>query len=322
MLNGTGGSKKKNNCSLNHLYLQNNERQNVMFGGFWPTDLSRNIFITISHIEMANYDNYPQRLSQQVMSRFLEIEAVYNFEYGDETEVALCQILTNILPDKYGVCRGFVIDKDGKRAGDDIIIYDKMNFPLIRQNRSNDFSLKHQVPIEAVYSYIECKNSIENQDVLDKAFDQVKKVKELLLSRESIENPKYEKDGPIYKNKVRDWPRQEPKYLNQPFTMIFTRKWDNTLKTEKYKGINTPDLLVLGENEIATQKVNLGADGIKGALFFDIKHFATLKQESINGNSFGISIIMLLQALNKIELVNIDWISILNYELSPVGSQM
>lgn len=87
---------------------------------------------------MSNYDNYPQRLSRQILSRFLEIEAIYNFEFGDETEIALCQILINILPDKYGVCRGFVINKEGVKAGDDIIIYDKMNFPLIRQNGSTD----------------------------------------------------------------------------------------------------------------------------------------------------------------------------------------
>lgn len=267
---------------------------------------------------MANYDNYPQRLSKQVESRFLEIEAIYNFEFGDETEVALCQILTNILPDKFGVCRGFVISKDGERAGDDIIIYDKMNFPLIRQSRLNDFSLKQQVPIESVYAYIECKNSIEKQDILDKALAQVKEVKTLLFSRNLKSNPKYEVDGPMYQGTVRDWPRQEPEYINQPFTMIFTRKWCNSLEIEECTDLNTPDLLVLGQNEIATQKINLGPDGIKGALFFDYKHFAPLQKESTNNNSFGISIIMLLQALNKIELVKIDWFEILNSELSPL----
>lgn len=267
---------------------------------------------------MMNYDNFPQRLSRQVVARFLEIEAVYNFEYGDETEVALCQILTNILPDKFGICRGFVINSNGERAGDDIIIYDRMNFPLIRQNYTSDFSLKHQVPIEAVYSYIECKNSIANQEVLDKAFEQVRNVKKLLLTRTLNLNPKYEKDGPIFNNKPRDWPRQEPEYCNQPYTMIFTRKWDSSLKIDKTNDECTPDLLVLGENEIASQRINLGPDGIKAALFFDHKHFAPLATENINNNSYGISLIMLLQALDRIELLPINWIDILNDEFSPI----
>lgn len=264
---------------------------------------------------MLNYDNFPLRLSRQVIARFLEIEAIYNFEFGNETEVALCQILTNILPDKFGVCRGFVINQKGERAGDDIIIYDRMNFPLIRQNHTNDFSLKHQVPIEAVYCYIECKNSIEKQDVLNKAFKQVETVKELMLTRNLKPNPKYEIEGPIYYGKIRDWPRQEPEYTNQPFTMIFTRKWNSSLIIDKLNSKHTPDLLVLGENEIATQNIKLGPDGIKGTLFFDFKHFATLNQETVIGNAFGLSLIMLLQALDKIELVNINWVDMLNNEL-------
>jgi hypothetical protein len=267
---------------------------------------------------MVNYDNYPQRLSKQMMHRFSEIEAIYNFDYGDETEIALCQILTNILPDKYGICRGFVISKDGTRAGDDIIIYDKMNFPLIRQNYSSNFSLKHQVPIEATYAYIECKNSIDKQETLDKAVDQVRNVKELLFTREYVLNPNYEIDGPVYNNKKRDWPRQEPEFINQPFGIIFTRKWNAELKIDIAKDKFSPDLLVLGENEMAMQKVILGPDGIKGALFIDYKHFASICKENTNGNSFGISIIMLLQALDKIQLINIDWLTILNYELSPI----
>lgn len=267
---------------------------------------------------MSNYSSFTQRLSRLVSARFSEIEAIYNFEFGNEMEVALCQIISSVLPDKFGVCRGFVINQKGNRAGDDIIIYDRMNFPLIRKSISTDFLLKHQVPVEAVYSYIECKSSINTQEVLNKAFDQVRNVKKLLLTRCLLPNPKYEKNGPIYNNRPRDWPRQEPKFCNQPYTVIFTRKWNSKLVIDETNDECTPDLLVLGKNEIASQSVNLGPDGIKGALFIDYDHFANLKIENVNGDSFGISLIMLLQALNKIELLPINWLSILNYEFSLI----
>ena len=266
---------------------------------------------------MGHYDDYSVRLSKQVSARFNEIEAIHNFEYGNETEIALCQLLTSILPDKFGVCRGFVISKEGERAGDDIVIYDKLTFPLIRQHSNNDFSLKQQVPIEAVYVYIECKNSLNDCATLDKAISQVEKVKTLLLKRELKKNPAYEVDGPIYNGKVRDWPRQEPEMLNQPFGIIFARSWDKAAKVEIEIAPNAPDLLILGSDHIATQKVNLGPDGIKGALFFDSKYWCSLEVEKTNNKSYGIGIMMLFQALNKIELQPINWYETLNSEFSP-----
>ena len=264
-----------------------------------------------------NYDNFSNRLTKQVKARFLEVEAIYNFDLGDESEIAVCQLLSSILPDKFGICRGFIIAKNGERAGDDIIIYDKLSFPLIRQNNRNDFSLKQQVPIEAVYAYIECKNSIKTDVVLNKAITQVIDVKKLLLKRFLKLNKNYDLKGPIYNGRPRDWPRQEPENINQPFTMIFTREWDEKLKINIPNSINTPDLLILGENHFASQTINLGPDGDKGALFFDSKHFANLRIDKTDNNSFGLGILMLLQALNQIELQQINWIETLNYELSP-----
>lgn len=270
---------------------------------------------------MPNYNNFTQRLSQQVISRFNEIEAIYNFEFGNETEIALCNILENILPDKYGICRGFILSIDDKKAGDDIIIYDKINYPLIRSNPSDKYSLKCQVPIEAVYAYIECKNSIKDIDVLNKSIKQVENVKKLLFEREKIPNEKYEKDGQTLFGKVRSWPRVNPEFINQPYAIIFTREWDSSIEfpqieSKKY----APDFLVLGPNHIATQieKTN-GPDGIKGTLFFDYNNDATHIIEVTNNISFGASILMLLQALQEIELIPINWYKIIdnnafNYE--------
>lgn len=101
-----------------------------------------------------NYDNYVLKLSQKINSTFEEIEAEYNFELGNEFEVVLCNILRDFLPEKFGVCRGFVVDELGNKAGDDIIIFDQVNFPTLRTLGNNQFLRKENIPIEAVYAYI------------------------------------------------------------------------------------------------------------------------------------------------------------------------
>ena len=71
------------------------------------------------------YDNYLIKLSRKINRRLEDIDADHNFEFGNEFEIALCSILRNFLPNKYGIGRGFVVAEDGTKAGDDIIIYDQ-----------------------------------------------------------------------------------------------------------------------------------------------------------------------------------------------------
>lgn len=170
---------------------------------------------------MSSYNGYIQRLSKKIIARLNDIEAIYNFDLGDEFEVAMCHLLTDFLPEKYGVCRGFVVTENGTTAGDDLIIFDKLSFPVLRPIHGNSFSIKQQVPIEAVYAYIECKNSFHDEEVLLKALDQVRNVKSLILTRQGKENPDFQKNGPVYNGKPRDWPRTFPKRKNQPFCAFF-----------------------------------------------------------------------------------------------------
>jgi hypothetical protein len=73
-----------------------------------------------------------------------------------------------------------------------------------------------------------------------------------------------------------------------------------------------PDLLILRPNNIATQSIILCPDGVKGALFYDEKYWAGLRIESCAGNAFGLGLVVLLQALNWIELLPMDWSRALN----------
>lgn len=261
---------------------------------------------------MSAYGGYIERLSRKVEARLTDIEAIFNFDLGAEFEVAMCALLEDILPAKFGVCRGFVITEDGRSAGDDLIIYDKLSCPMLRANISRQYSIKEQIPVEAVYAYIECKHSISESSVVEKAILQTKKVKELILSRRSRANPEYENNGPIYNGKIRDWPRSYPPIQNQPFCAIFAKTFDPIVPIESQHQPLNPDLLVLGPNYIATQSVVLGPDGVKGALFYDDKYWSGLRIESTTGNAFGIGLVTLLQALSWIKLEPIDWSNTLN----------
>jgi Domain of unknown function (DUF6602) len=218
---------------------------------------------------MSSYIGYIQRLSRKVLARLNDIEAFYNFDLGDEFEIAMCHLPSDFLPEKYGVCRGFVICEGGATAGDDLVIFDKLSFPVLRPTHGNDFAIKQQVPIEAVYSYIECKNLLNNEEVFSKALEQVRGVKSLVLKREAKQNPQFEKEGPIYNGEVRDWPRSFPKRKNQPSCAIFSRHSNGFFPEKNGNDKCNPDLIIMGEDKIATQTVKLGLNGIKSALFYD-----------------------------------------------------
>ena len=182
----------------------------------------------------------------------------------------------------------------------------------MRSTQANNFSIKEQIPVEAVYAYIECKHSIDTEETLDKALQQVRKVKEFMMARFPKANEHYEEAGPIYQGRVQDWPRIYPKLKNQPFAVVFARKSAESFTFNGKVAKNDPDLIVLGANKIVTQSVALGADGIKGSLFLDEKHWATFRTESAFEQAFGVFVLHVLAAINWIELVPIDWTDLLN----------
>lgn len=252
------------------------------------------------------YDGYVGRLSRRALARLDYIEAVYNFDLGGEFEVAVCTLLSEVLPARFGVCRGFVISENDEEAGDDVIIFDRLKYPTLRSLTPGDFSLKEKVPIEAVFAYLECKHTL-NETNLEEAKLQIRKVKGLLVKRKDLLNSEYESKGPSYNGKIRDWPRTYPPRKNQPFGVIVSRRVNCELPNIEVSDELCPDLVIAGADIVMTQHAYLGSDGIKGALFADNLHYAKLCPERIEGEAFGLGIILLLQALDWIELLPIDW---------------
>jgi hypothetical protein len=171
-------------------------------------------------MEKYLYDNYVVNLSSKFSRALEDISAEYNFDYGDEFEIAICKVLRLFLPIKYGVCRGHVVNSNGQKQGDDIIIYDQERFPTLKINQKDDFSRKENIPIEAVYAYIEAKHKLDF-DTFDKAFEQISNVKELILERKKTGT--YQLDPYIDDNGLSHNVMSLPKYRNPVFCMILSR---------------------------------------------------------------------------------------------------
>ncbi len=192
------------------------------------------------------YSKLLETLSKKIDHYFTEIEASFGFDYGPEFEIALCKIFKELLPTKFGVCRGFIIDKYGSKAGDDIIIYDKLRFPTIRM-LGDDFAQKEQVPVEAVYCYIEAKHNLELDNAVDSTFNkslsQIKEIKKITRPDRPLcqITETFSLEGSISATAPSGWSN----ILNPLFTCVISRKTslkrDNTIKELK-KGPLTPDL--------------------------------------------------------------------------------
>lgn len=68
------------------------------------------------------YKGFIKTLSERFAENLSSIQYVYGFDAGPEFENAICRTLRSALPQRCGICRGHVVDRDGNQAGDDIVI--------------------------------------------------------------------------------------------------------------------------------------------------------------------------------------------------------
>jgi hypothetical protein len=137
------------------------------------------------------YDDYLRSLNDRAVEAFSKIDIGTNLDYGPEAEGAVHTWLRQTLPAKYGVCKGYIVNETGDRAGDDLILFDPVNFPSLRADGPPRFDRKEKIPVQAAYGYLEIKNvlSLEAGDEassgqsLAKAVQQVAKAKRLIDGR-------------------------------------------------------------------------------------------------------------------------------------------
>lgn len=301
-------------------------------------------------MNLESYDNLIKKISDKCILEFKQLEAVYNFDIGDELEMALVTMLREFLPAKYGVVRGFVVDKDGNKAGDDIIIFDQQNFPTLRFLNKDNIFLKQQVPIEAVLAYIEVKNTLDDVSYL-KAVKQVKDVKNLCYKRslKMYEWLPFE-EKKLFSNEYNTLGYWEPTIKNPVYGMIFSRYsvdkdgkriTESSAKNngkvynfanftlEKYRdeiddnSFLNPDSIIFGDSNVAICSGKYidkkGNERLGITRFYaGIKEQCQYQIKNQYGNSYGIALAHLMMALNFIKLIEMPWENIFgcpkNYE--------
>jgi hypothetical protein len=274
------------------------------------------------------YGGFLERIATAFDASLSGIDVGYNFDHGIEFEIAMCQTLRRVLPQRFGVCRGYVITRSGEFAGDDIIIYDKMGYPTTRM-LEEDFIRKEKVPIEAVMGYIEAKHTIqiegdaEKDGTLARALAQVAKVKLLVGQREELppllRNPPDPSMG-RYLPIGEGWPfRRNPFYA-----AIFSRFVKEQGCPEDPEVLNTlllaqrlpaakvggPDLIVAGQSNLALPAVTRphGSRQILSPFLVDDSRLAATTAPGI---AYGVGLSHMLWALDNIELRKMPWEAIL-----------
>lgn len=275
------------------------------------------------------YNNYLKSLSEKFERRLEGISADFNFELGDEFEIAICEILRDFLPLKYGIARGFVVSKDGEKKGDDIIIFDQERFPTLKLNQRDDYSRLENIPIEAVYAYIEAKHTL-SEDSLVKAIAQISEIKELCNKRKKVPLEQYDPYIPfkIDKSVKEKFSDQYPQYRNPVFTMILSRKTGDTKKNkeiikikdiletqlqiqESKKNTFSPDIVIAGANIYSHAGIWDNKDIQPTVFLLPEENFTyfTLETDSL---CYGIALANLFAALDWIRLDKMPWIDLLN----------
>lgn len=275
------------------------------------------------------YNGLVDRIAKSFDAAFSAIEAVYNLEYGTEFEVALCRAIGRLLPSRFSICRGFVVNRAGQTAGDDIVIYERHLFPTARFLLGDDLSLKEQVPIEAVAAYIEAKHTFDLADGVDsslnKALKQIDAVKRLCLQRDPVLLNRVARNSTVEGLAIKG-PEGFPDLRNPIFTAVFSRHvrerkgkdyiTDSTV-IERALGsrgnvvdLAPPDLVVAGSSVVALPSVQ---NVIKSPF---MPHqggaMATIRADNL---AFAIGICDLLWALDFIELGNLPWTAVMQEAL-------
>ena len=266
--------------------------------------------------EKAPYNDWVGQLARRFQSKFDGIQAVHNFDYGGEFEIALCEVLKGILPRRASACRGFIVAQDGVLAGDDIIIFDSARFPALRAIGA-DLSRKEQVPAEAVLAYIEAKHTLylhgNSGQSLEKATSQTAAVKS--LTRTPLEH-RHMIPGLDLGTQVNP-PATYPKIKNPWYTAIWSRNSDWALGVSS---ISPQDLdgveLHLRPDFIATFRVCLLPMILKhetGAAIprMEIRPFLSEATSHVWSDlkdiSLGLAAVHLLSAIEWIVLSEIPW---------------
>ncbi|ENM5752221.1 hypothetical protein KSS82_04920 [Vibrio mimicus] len=278
------------------------------------------------------YNDFVAKINIRVEAILNEIETIYNFDVGDEFEIGICKLLKTVLPEKYGVCRGHIITKDGAQAGDDIIIYDKHRFPILRMLNEDSLWRKQFIPVEAVYAYIEAKNTLHVEGDMSDGQSLLKAVNQVHLAKSLVRSPKpigdfdrYVKINSVSQNAL-GWPKiRNPMYgcilarnikLNRASReqLVDSIRLHNECNSKTNpslssydNSLNYPDLIIGGKDHIIVPAIN----GQFTSPFLVKGESSMSYIPNIQGKAFGIGLSTIIYALSSIDLKDMYWPAII-----------
>jgi hypothetical protein len=279
------------------------------------------------------YDGFLEKVNTAFTNALAEIEAQHNFEYGPEFEIAICRTLRRVLPQKFGICRGFVVNRAGDAEGDDIIIYERLRYPPARFLPEDDFSQKHRIPIEAAFAYIEAKHTLEiegNSDSsLSHAVKQAARVKALCDQREPVPlseiAPHVRLEGPFFVQDDRPgWPTRRNPFYSAVISRQVRRAAREPLLSNpehiaqvlhgpgKIPGESIfPDLIIVGQSVVLLPITIKAGIGEIESPFVKATRSPDYSILSATGLAFGAGLVQLWWALDHIELGSMPWDDVL-----------
>lgn len=276
---------------------------------------------------MTLYRNFAGTLALRLESSLSLIQAGYNFEYGPEFEITLCDMLRSVLPNNYGIARGFLTAENSTIAGDDIIIYERSRFPTLALREQDNFARKEFIPIEAAYCYIEAKHTIvlagDGPHSLKKACEQVAAAKELMRLRTPT-SPKQLKPYISLQNGLSiKMPPEFPGILNPPFGMVLARqvriapngdivsdptRIDEALQKFTLPDREPPDLISLGTSNVCVPALTDEANKPILRSPFYIEGRSKLVSTIVDNKcAFSVALMSLMEALDWIVLGVLPW---------------
>jgi hypothetical protein len=271
------------------------------------------------------YDDWLSDVARRFQQKFDNIKVTHNFDYGDEFEVALCEVLQEILPRRFGVCRGFVVGRNGERAGDDIIVYDAQHFPTLRA-LATDLSRKESIPAEAVLAYIEAKHTLsvegdgKSGQSLAKAMSQIDAVK--AIPRPPVEHHQILRGANLHGFNIQG-PAGFPQIRNPYYSAIWARHVKST-ESDTFAAF-ARRLLDLGGSRAELPDA-IAADSVlalplvrEGEKVISVKPFVceTTELGSVlnNVSSWGIAVAHMLWAIEWVRLGDLPWSTMLIEQL-------
>lgn len=281
------------------------------------------------------YGDFIEGVARSFAEALADIEAVHNFELGTEFELALCHTLRRVLPQRFGICRGYLVNSAGETAGDDVIIYERLRHPTSRLRREEEYyARKEKIPIEAAFAYIEAKHTLEiggeSAASLRKAVSQAAASKRLCLQRDPVPLTQIAQGVNLGANLTAQPSPGWPDTRNPFYTAVIARhvrlqsgspvvqnasEIEHALVGQNLAADLLPDFILAGTSNVALPVLPFGPGERTIISPFSLQGRTELACRVADGIGFGVALVHLLWALDYIELGTMPWSRILGDSL-------